>query len=256
MNTSNKKVLCITGMHRSGTSLVAMWLERCGVSFAKEFLSGPRMFNKKGHYEDERLVRLHGSAIKRKFPNSKGWIVTEDASCSFTSAELKEINNIIKSYESTSDLWAWKDPRTLLFMDSWKKTLPQLKILMVWRPANEVVSSLMRRSFGTKSDVAKIDQAEAIRAWEVYNEKILEINKAFPDDSLIVSLNDVINQQDEVLNQIIHRFDFPLERNKLEMVYEEHLLSRDDGFSMGTTSKIRRTTDALSLISLGTKGDT
>ena len=199
MEVNEQKVLCITGMHRSGTSLVAMWLECCGIGFATEFLSGPRPFNKKGHFEDERLVALHSSVIEKELSKSKGWIVTKNIDFTFCESDLEKINEILKSYESISDIWAWKDPRTLFFLNSWKKIIPRLKILMIWRPADEVVSSLMRRDKGTKSETAKISLDEAIKTWQVYCEKIIEIKKAFPEDSLVVSIEDIIGQQDKVL---------------------------------------------------------
>jgi hypothetical protein len=46
------KVLCIAGMHRSGTSLVTSWLQRCGLQIDDGQLLAANTGNPTGHFED------------------------------------------------------------------------------------------------------------------------------------------------------------------------------------------------------------
>ena len=46
------QVICITGMHRSGTSLVASWLESSGLVIHDGAFLGPSVGNEKGNFED------------------------------------------------------------------------------------------------------------------------------------------------------------------------------------------------------------
>ena len=52
------KVIAITGMHRSGTSLLANLLNQAGLSLGEKLL-GPMDSNPKGHFEDYDFLKFH-----------------------------------------------------------------------------------------------------------------------------------------------------------------------------------------------------
>ena len=58
MHGSMAEPIIITGMHRSGTSLVASLLQEAGLSIGERLL-GPSAGNRKGHFEDVDFVELH-----------------------------------------------------------------------------------------------------------------------------------------------------------------------------------------------------
>ena len=58
----NNKVLIVAGMHRSGTSVIAQWLQRCGLCLGENLL-GPAIGNNEGHFEDTDFVFLHDILI-------------------------------------------------------------------------------------------------------------------------------------------------------------------------------------------------
>ena len=66
-------VLCISGMHRSGTSLTASWLEYCDFLLHDGLLLEPDNANPKGYYEDLDFVQLHEDAIQAIDSNADGW---------------------------------------------------------------------------------------------------------------------------------------------------------------------------------------
>lgn len=222
------RTLCIAGMHRSGTSLLAMWLNKCGIEFANDHLIGPQRFNKNGHFEDARIVNLHQQFIEDFIPRSKGWIVTRNVDIVFNEQHEDVARQIIWSYGVSSDLWGWKDPRTLLAFKSWKVLLPDLKMIMVWRSAGAVVDSLIRRSRGTTNNSAKVNVLKAIQSWKIYNKKIIEFCHLFPQDTLLFPLMKCIQQDKEVVNIINSKFKLNLNEVSISEFYDRHLLATSE----------------------------
>ena len=110
------RVLCITGMHRSGTSLTASWIHKCGLQIDDGNLMGASVGNRLGHFEDADFVKLHSKYIRRLWPHSKSWIVLhpkkidKGLKVEFIS-DARELILKRDKYE----FWGWKDPRSILF---------------------------------------------------------------------------------------------------------------------------------------------
>lgn len=220
--------ICVTGMHRSGTSLVAMWLNGCGVEFERGQLGGARRSNKKGHFEDKRLVDFHELVIRSHLPGSRGWIVTRDAEIAFSPEHQDMARRIITSHEKPRDAWGWKDPRMAVVLESWKELIPGLKTVIVWRSADAVVRSLLRRSRGTTHKPAKLNVWEAVQSWKAYNRKILAFCDSFPGHTLLVPLDCVIKHDREVISLINSKFDVNLQAIPISEYYESRLLTAGD----------------------------
>ena len=56
-------VIAVTGMHRSGTSLVASLLQSAGINIGQRLMNAGEG-NVKGHFEDLDLVEFHESILK------------------------------------------------------------------------------------------------------------------------------------------------------------------------------------------------
>lgn len=52
-------IIIVTGLPRSGTSMVMQMLEAAGVPLLTDGTRAPDQFNERGYYEDERVKRLH-----------------------------------------------------------------------------------------------------------------------------------------------------------------------------------------------------
>ncbi len=59
------QILIVTGMHRSGTSLLASILQSAGVRIGQELLA-PDPRNKRGFFEDVDIYRFHEQALFRR----------------------------------------------------------------------------------------------------------------------------------------------------------------------------------------------
>ncbi len=140
--------LLITGMHRSGTSMVARLLNICGLSLGPEQrLMPPGEGNPNGFWQnldmdaitEEVLASLSGEWDFLLPPMPDGW---EQADAL---AGLRQ-----RAEEQAAALgrrlpWGWKDPRASLTIPFWSRLLPGLRTLVVLRHPVETARSLVKR---------------------------------------------------------------------------------------------------------------
>jgi Sulfotransferase family len=170
-------VVCVTGMHRSGTSMVARILNVCGLYLGAESdLLNPSPANPEGFWENRRFVEIneellaaYGGAwdLPPIFP--PGWEAGSDILQ--LRAQAERLVRQFVEYER----WGWKDPRTSLTLSFWKNLVPDLKVVACIRNPFEVARSLQRRDHN--SDIF------AFSLWQTYNERLLAATR--PEDRLI-----------------------------------------------------------------------
>ncbi|MEO1623299.1 MAG: sulfotransferase, partial [Cyanobacteria bacterium J06632_3] len=132
----HEQPVIITGMHKSGTSLTSSVLQASGVHIG-ENLMGPGPGNYLGHFEDMELYALHCHALASQGIHMDGW--TAQSRVSMPQQFLPRVQNLLEHRQKSPRLWGWKDPRTTLFLDFWKQTLPNAKFVFVYRNPWEVV---------------------------------------------------------------------------------------------------------------------
>ena len=213
-------------MHRSGTSLTASWLERCGFKLHNGNFFGADVGNPKGHFEDKDFVVLHSDAIKSESPASQGWKVHPQDFLSFSNEHLERAIKLVDQRNAKYSLWAWKDPRTVIFLEQWKKIIPSLKVLFVWRPCSEVAHSLLKRSKKSDRAVFKIKTTDSVKLWMSYNEKVCEYKEEYSDDTLLFPLEYVVHYDQNVLRIINEKFQTGLSGRPISEVYDKKLLKR------------------------------
>jgi len=145
--------LCILGMHRSGTSLVAQLLEGLGVDFGpREELLDANAANPRGYWEIERIVHANewilqtlGRRWDTAFPLPEGW---------HTSPELDRhrthVRTVLEELFGSCERFGWKDPRCCLTLPLWRESLADLgtsvHFVLVLRNPLDVARSLARRN--------------------------------------------------------------------------------------------------------------
>lgn len=112
--------IVVSGLPRSGTSLMMQILERCGYTIQQDYMRVPDSNNPNGYYEDERVKRLHldhswvdeteGKAIK--VVSSQLWYfpLTKDDKVIYMHRDLDEViqsQNILAGLDS-EDKWMLK----------------------------------------------------------------------------------------------------------------------------------------------------
>jgi hypothetical protein len=145
---SDPTIVCILGMHRSGTSLVSRLMNVLGLDLGpEEHLMEPNASNPAGHWEslpiseinEDIFVRLGGSwAVPPPMPAD--WERSPEL------ADLRrQARELIAADFSDSDLWGFKDPRTCLTAPFWQRLLPPMRYLICLRNPIDVATSLEGR---------------------------------------------------------------------------------------------------------------
>jgi len=153
---------------------VASALQRAGLDIGRD-LAGPALGNPRGHFEDQDFFRLHedmlGAAGETCFTAGDDFALPE-------SPELERRARALAAEREALPLWGWKDPRTCLFLELWDRILPDARYLFVYRHPVDVALSLWRRN---KDLELRQDPWLAMRAWEVYNRRLLDFRRRHPE---------------------------------------------------------------------------
>ena len=228
----NRKILIITGMHRSGTSLVSQYLSKCGLDVGKELInldsiSSDSAFN--GHHEDKDFLYFHESLLKKsvKIPFKKAnyaFPTSEFALPLFIGQKEKlEAERIIQK-RAKLEQWGWKDPRTSLFLDFWEQILDRPKYLFLFRHPLTVADSVVRRG----ADKIVMTRPEiAIKTWILFNKKILAFQEKHEDRCIVLNIQDIIESPLSLCQTLQKKFGLNLKVVDFETVYKKKSLKQE-----------------------------
>ncbi len=155
--------LIITGMHRSGTSLVASILQAGGLHIGDSLLA-PDQLNPRGFFEDVEFYQFHQRALYRCGEITP--YVEPGFTYAPTAAETEEARRLLEK-RTEQTLWGWKDPRTSLFLNFWHQLMPDARYLFLYRHPFEVLLSFIRRG-----EVHTTGLLEALDSWHDYNTRL------------------------------------------------------------------------------------
>ena len=193
--------LILAGMHRSGTSLVASWLQECGVSMSEGRTVQAIAGNDRGLFEDRDFVALNQRAILRSHPESRGWAVTE-GSCRLSVRDVVRVRRQVRQ-RRYHDVWGFKDPRACLLLGSYRWAMPTMSVLVVRRPRDDVVDSLVRRSAQLpEGSIGRTTEAEAGAVFDHYERRLTAFVSARPSRCVDVGLGDVLADDRAVFEQL------------------------------------------------------
>lgn len=212
------RVLVITGMHRSGTSLVASLFARAGIHLGEQFVA-PRADNPFGFFEDAEFVQFHHDALQARGQNI---LVNRTFHFTPTAAERERAAALIAARQSREQ-WGWKDPRTTLFLDFWREQLPQAQFVFVYRHPFDVLLSLARRD-----EVLDFGFTEGLEAWYTYNARLLEFCERYPEATLLCSTYALLARMEAFRAALARQFGVGLELTvaQRDEVYRAEYLRR------------------------------
>lgn len=186
---------CVTGMHRSGTSMVARLLHACGAFLGQEDeLVRPSPDNPEGYFESRSFVTLNEDLMAQfggrwdeppSFP--AGWELTP-AAVPFLdrAAELIE--------QARRQVWGWKDPRSSLTMPFWQRLLPDLKVVVCIRNPLEVTRSLFTRG--------DFNEPSQFQLWLTYYRQLLPAVR--PEQRLVTHYRSYFQDPRAELTRVLH----------------------------------------------------
>lgn len=242
------KVLIVTGMHRSGTSLTANWLYHCALQLGEQ-LVGANDSNKDGHYEDIEFLRIHEEILSANGYPATGLIHHKPIDIS--EYQLEKMKAVVEVKGRRFDQWGWKEPRTCLFLDTYRQLIPGAKYLVIVRDHVSVVNSLLKREFDvidkeysyrdiwarlkwnlfrrerTRLKHYRQHAAYYLNVWIDYNEHILDMLKSLPSkDHLVINYELLQKKDKEVYDLITEGWGFKLKYFPFSKVYKQSLISQ------------------------------
>jgi hypothetical protein len=170
--------ICITGMHRTGTSVVAGLLQRHGLWLgdAADMMSADP-FNPEGYFENNRLVEVN-DAILALFGGS--WNMPPEFPAAWTDdPRLAYISDVARAMGERLDgrrPWGFKDPRTALTLPFWRSVWGEVAVIVTVRNPLETARSLKRRD--------DMPLQAGMGLWSTYYRSILQ--QTSPESRMVV----------------------------------------------------------------------
>ncbi|HET9210278.1 MAG TPA: glycosyltransferase [Thermoanaerobaculia bacterium] len=224
-SSSPSTPIVITGMHRSGTSLVASYLSSLGIGLGDRLLAADAR-NPHGYFEDADFRELQGEILTDATPEGDGghrdwgWTESERLDRGRLDRWAGPARALAAARSSRSGPWGWKDPRTSLLLDFWDEILDRRALyVLLYRFPWEVADSMQR----VGADVF-LDRPEyAYRIWAFYNRHLLDFHRRHPDRSLLVSANALLREPGRLTPLLRERLGLAVEEGSLDSLRDRDL---------------------------------
>ncbi|MBW4581620.1 MAG: sulfotransferase [Tildeniella nuda ZEHNDER 1965/U140] len=236
---SKQPVLLIAGMHRSGTSLTASLLQSAGVDVGQHLLEG-NTGNLKGHFENLDFLNFHQDVLRSTGICEAGWTLKK--SINVPEYYIDAAKLLVSKNASLTQPWAWKDPRTTLFLNFWGNLIPEAKFIFIYRSPWEVVDSLYRRG----DEVFSHNPQFALDLWTNYNQVVLDFYSSFSDRCFLIHLNQITSDPTAFIESVSQQFSLSLNPPKEEL-YDASSLKTQTSYSQRALMIQRYFPDAYSL---------
>jgi hypothetical protein len=194
-------IVCVIGMMRSGTSLVARIVNLLGVSLGPPgTLLKPNNANPAGFWEHRHIIKLNDELLRRfgaswfnptELP--PGW--EADA----TLDDLRErAQTLIDTGLSAGADWGWKDPRTSLTLPFWQALIPSLHCIICIRNPVDAAQSLAKLPWALRRLREPFE--EGLDLWLAYTRRSLQYTAR--RSRLLVFYQDLLAQPQHEIQRI------------------------------------------------------
>jgi GT2 family glycosyltransferase/tetratricopeptide (TPR) repeat protein len=231
--------VCIAGMHRSGTSMVAQLLHNCGLYLGRqEDILGPAPDNQDGFWENVHFVHLNDEILKRfggawDFPPvlKPGWN-KELFILPFQEPAKKLIQTL-----TPNQPWGWKDPRNSLTAPFWEQALGngKLKYVICLRNPLEVARSIYKRNFNSF--------AFSFNLWLTYHKAIIDQTR--PDQRIITHYESFFRDPEGELKRLLNFLNLEVSDQivdtacgKVARNLRHHSLKKEDLIQAGASKEL------------------
>lgn len=244
-------VICVLGMHRSGTSLTARWLSEIGVNMGDRLMAGG-VGNEDGHFEDIDFCNLHEEIFRVNNIEYGGFI---DHKISLNEYHIRKLEYLVYFKNSLYEQWGWKDPRTCIFVENYhnlaRKDAINIKYLILFREYDIVVDSLIRRDLkNLELDIRNLRYIDRIKfrilkeksfmqsieakadaylsAWNFYNDQILTLlNTIDSSDYVLCHYQDFV-QNSDIIYETLKKWGFELRTQfSMNQLYDPRKISKE-----------------------------
>jgi hypothetical protein len=195
--------VCITGMHRTGTSLVARSLASAGLYLGEdEELMPPAPDNPEGFFEHRAFVRLDDDLLE-----ATGGAWDHPPLTPPLSADDPRVAHLrVQGTRLTEQLdhrspWGWKDPRACLTAGFWMDLLPDLRVVVCVRNPLEVALSLKQRN--------QSSYAHGLALWSAYYRALLDA--VDPETRMVTHYESHLGEPESELRRLVDFVGLPAE---------------------------------------------
>lgn len=208
----------ITGMHRSGTSLAASYLQATGLFLGDNLMPAYRD-NVKGYFEDVDVVHLHRRLLKEHHVHA-----LKPKPFSVRPEDIERGTRLYEARKRSPAPRGWKDARAALFLDYWETIIEIPCYFMVYRHPLDVIASLIRRC----TDIpVLLNPLVCASCYCAYNRKLVAFLKTHRQRCVLVHVKDLIDRAPEVVRRLNRRFDLNLSPRPIRCVYADNLLKAE-----------------------------
>lgn len=218
--------IIVTGMHRSGTSMIAMLLAQYGVDMGSRLIPGNR-HNRRGYFEDADFVALQRSMLAsataegvRGWPDW-GWTEDECFDTTKLASFAPQAQRLLELRATGAALWGWKDPRSTLLLEFWAEMLPEARFLLIYRYPWNVADSIQRLS----APVFNEHPEYAWAIWQFYNRRLLAFHQRFGERSLLVSADRLFAEPEQLPRLIQQRWGIRLAPGRRPNIVDQRLFT-------------------------------
>jgi hypothetical protein len=161
----SERAVCVTGMHRSGTSFIAYVLQLLGVSLGSvDRMMAPGPDNPAGYWENRDIKELNDAVLSRLGGSwdqppvlRPGWERDE----SLDPLRARASGLLDEAFGAApAEVIGWKDPRISLLLPFWRTVTPITTTIIMVRDPAEVAASVHARN--------RIEAPQAALLWLRY----------------------------------------------------------------------------------------
>jgi hypothetical protein len=213
------RAVCVTGMHRSGTSVVAGALSYLGVSLGDPSrMLKPGADNPKGYFEigaivqlDDELLAHLGGGWDQPPVLDPGW-EHGPGLAPFRERARGILDNSFGPEAARAPTIAWKDPRLSVLLPFWRTVTPIATTVVVVRDPVEVAASLALRGYS-------VGAAQAASLWLRY----LYAAAAADPGHLLMRHADIFDDLPGTIARLAAHLGLPAPDAAAEAAVREHL---------------------------------
>ena len=187
--------IIVTGMHRSGTSMITRLLNLCGMNLgAGDRLIGAHADNLAGFWENRDVVAVNDAILKALGGNWDNIPALPDGWEGNGALEpVRTVAGNLAAQFADHKRWGWKDPRFSLTLPFWMPLLDGPKIVICLRPPEDVAESLLQRN-GLPLEVG-------LKLWHDYNLSLLAATK--PQQRIVTAYDLFFADPEQELQRLV-----------------------------------------------------
>lgn len=199
--------ILLAGMHKSGTSILALIMQSFGVNIGSHLLhSKPNSTeNPDGYGEDIHAINLNRLALTRLgLDPDWGEFTKYVSSENITNSNWRDLAQAyLASREESDTIWGWKDPRNSILLNEWMEVDSNLKVLATFRPPWDVIASFSR----SKHKFYPKNAVKIAKMWCNFNQCILNFKKQYPSQCIVLPASLIINSPCKIIQILNTEWD-------------------------------------------------